>query len=237
MIIDERGSKHIAIILDGNRRWAKNKGLKPTQGHVEGANNVKKIINYAYDCGLEYLTVYAFSTENWKRDKTEVTLLMKLLDKFSTELLESGDKRDIRLKVYGDITALDEKLQNNILKLQEKTKDNKKMTVGICLNYGGRAEIINAIKNIADDVLNGKITKEDIDESLINSYLYTKDIPDPDLIIRTGNECRLSNFLTWQSTYSELYFPKNVMWPDFDENQFDEAIKEYIKRNRRYGGN
>ena len=139
--------------------------------------------------------------------------------------------------MYGDITALDKKLQEKILKLEEKTKNNTKMVFGICLNYGGRNEIVKAIKEISQCVKDGEISSEDITPELVSSHLYTKDIPDPDLIIRTSNEYRLSNFLTWQSTYSELYFPKDVMWPDFDENQFDKAIEEYIKRNRRFGGN
>ncbi len=237
MKIDERGPKHIAIILDGNRRWAKSRGLKPTEGHKAGAKAIKNIAKYAYDCGLQYLTVYAFSTENWKRDASEVTLLMKLLDKFTSDLLVSDEKREIRIKVYGDITALDKKLQDKILKLEEKTKNNNKMVFGICLNYGGRDEIVRSVKEICDDVLAGKISKDDINADTISSHLYTKDIPDPDLVIRTSNEYRLSNFLPWQSTYSELYFPKDVMWPDFDEKQFDNAIEEYIKRNRRFGGN
>ena len=237
MVIDKRGPNHIAIILDGNRRWAKARGLKPTDGHKAGAEAVKNIAKYAYDCGLKYLTVYAFSTENWKRDKSEVSLLMKLLDKFTSDLLVSDEKREIRIKVYGDITALDKKLQDKILKLEEKTKNNNKMVFGICLNYGGRDEIVRAVKEICDDVLAGKISKDDINADTISSHLYTKDIPDPDLVIRTSNEYRLSNFLPWQSTYSELYFPKDVMWPDFDEKQFDNAIEEYIKRNRRFGGN
>ena len=237
MIIDERGPKHIAIILDGNRRWAKAKGLKPTEGHKAGAEAVKNIAKYAYDCGLKYLTVYAFSTENWKRDAQEVNLLMRLLDKFTSDLLVSDEKREIKIKVYGDISALDKKLQEKIIKLEEKTKDNTKMVFGICLNYGGRDELIKAIKEISNDVKNGIINENDITPELVSSHLYTKDVPDPDFIIRTSNEYRLSNFLTWQSTYSELYFPKDVMWPDFDENQFDKAIEEYIKRNRRFGGN
>ena len=237
MIIDERGPSHIAIILDGNRRWAKARGLKPTEGHKAGAEAVKNIAKYAYDCGLKYLTVYAFSTENWKRDKSEVSLLMKLLDKFTSDLLVSDEKREIQIRVYGDITALDKKLQDKIIKLEEKTKNNKKMVFGICLNYGGRDEIIRAVKKICKEVEKGTINIEDIDDKLISDCLYTKDIPDPDLVIRTSNEYRLSNFLPWQSTYSELYFPKDVMWPDFNEAEFDKAIEEYIKRNRRFGGN
>ena len=237
MKIDERGPKHIGIILDGNRRWAKERGLSPTQGHSAGLETVKKIINYAYDCDLEYLTLYVFSTENWKRSENEVKFLMNLLFNFTGELLLKNDGRNIKIKVYGDISKLDKKLQKNIIKLEEKTKNNSKMVLGICLNYGGRDEITKAVKDIVKDVVSGKIEQENITKELISSYLYTKDIPDPDLIIRTSNEYRLSNFLTWQSTYSELYFPQNVMWPDFDEKQLDIAIEEYIKRNRRFGGN
>ncbi len=238
MKIDERGPKHIGIILDGNRRWAKARGLSVNDGHKAGAETVKKIVRYAYDCGLEYLTLYAFSTENWKRDASEVKLLMKLLEKFTDELLNDKDeKRDIRIKIYGDISRLDKKLQDNILSLEKRTENNSKMTLGICLNYGGRDELVMATKSIIDEVLSGKINKEDVNAELISNHLYTKDIPDPDLIIRTSNEYRLSNFLTWQSTYSELYFPKDIMWPDFDEKQLDIAIEEYIKRNRRFGGN
>ena len=237
MIIQENWPKHIAIIMDGNRRWAKARGLKPNGGHKAGADNVKKIVKYAYECNLKYLTLYAFSTENWKRDKNEVSLLMKLLEKFTDELLNGKEKREIRIKIYGDISPLGRKLQDNIKKLEEATKNYDKMVLGICLNYGGRDEILRATKNIAKDLVNGNIKDEDINEKLFGNYLYTTDIPDPDLIIRTSNEYRLSNFLTWQSTYSELYFPKDIMWPDFNEKQFDIAIEEYIKRNRRFGGN
>ena len=230
MIIDERGPKHIGIIMDGNRRWAKARGLEPTEGHKAGVETVKKIVKYSYDIGLEYLTLYAFSTENWKRSSVEVNILMKLFEKFTDELLNGDEKREVRF-------AFSEKIQDNIKRLEEKSKDNKKMVLGICLNYGGRDELLNATKNIVQDVIDGKLDKEDITKDTISEYLYTKDIPDPDLIIRTSNEYRLSNFLTWQSTYSELYFPENVMWPDFDEKQMDKAIEEYIKRNRRFGGN
>ena len=160
MIIDERGPKHIGIILDGNRRWAKARGLKPTEGHKAGAEAVKNIVKYAYDCGLKYLTVYAFSTENWKRDKAEVSLLMRLLDKFTTELLESDEKREVKIKVYGDISALDKKLQDKILKLEKKTEKNEKMVFGICLNYGGRNELVKAVKEIAIKLKNGEISEE-----------------------------------------------------------------------------
>jgi len=237
MIIDEKGPNHIGIILDGNRRWAKERNLATLNGHKAGAEAVKKIVIHAHKIGLKYLTLYAFSTENWKRDPIEVTGLMKLLDKFVKELIESKDKRKIRIKIYGDISVLDLKLQENIIKLEEKTKLNDELTLGICLNYGGRIEILKAIKEIASNVKSGEINLDEISEEMVSNSLYTSGIPDPDLIIRTGNECRLSNFLIWQLAYSELYFPENLLWPDFDERQLEEAIEEYIKRKRRFGGN
>lgn len=236
MVIDERGPKHIGIILDGNRRWAKSQGLPVTEGHKVGAERVKEIVKYSYDIGLKYLTVYAFSTENWKRDPAEVALLMKLLEKFSDEILESDEKRKVRFRFYGDISKLEPKLQKKVHEVEEKTKDNDVMTFGICLNYGGRDELIHAIKKIAQDVKNGKVSVEDIDVAMVDRNLYTSGVPDPDFIIRTSGEKRLSNFLTWQSTYAELYFPE-IFWPEFDSNQMDKAIEEYIKRNRRFGGN
>ena len=236
MVIDERGPRHIGIILDGNRRWAKAHGMVATEGHKVGAERVKEIVKYSYDIGLKYLTVYAFSTENWKRDPAEVALLMKLLEKFSDEILESDEKRKVRFRFYGDISRLEPKLQKKIHEVEEKTKDNDVMTFGICLNYGGRDELIHAIKSIAQDVKEGKTSIENIDVAMVDSKLYTVGIPDPDFIIRTSGEKRLSNFLTWQSTYAELYFPE-IFWPEFDESQMDKAIEEYIKRNRRFGGN
>ena len=236
MVIDERGPKHIGIILDGNRRWAKAHGMAAIEGHKVGAQRVKDIVKYSYDIGLKYLTVYAFSTENWKRDPAEVSLLMKLLEKFSDEILESDEKRKVKFKFYGDLSRLDSKLQKKVHEVEEKTKDNDVMTFGICLNYGGRDELIHAIKSIAQDVKDGKASVEDIDVAMVDSKLYTAGVPDPDFIIRTSGEKRLSNFLTWQSTYAELYFPE-IYWPEFDEIQMDKAIEEYIKRNRRFGGN
>ena len=236
MVIDERGPKHIGIILDGNRRWAKAQGMVATEGHKVGAERVKEIVKYSYDIGLKYLTVYAFSTENWKRDPAEVALLMKLLEKFSDEILESDEKRKVKFRFYGDISRLEPKLQKKVHEVEEKTKDNDVMTFGICLNYGGRDELIHAIKKIAQDVKDGKANVEDIDVAMIDRNLYTAGVPDPDFIIRTSGEKRLSNFLTWQSTYAELYFP-DIFWPEFDSTQMDKAIEEYIKRNRRFGGN
>ena len=237
MLIDDRGPKHIGIILDGNRRWAKARGMKPTDVHKEGEKAVEKIVKYAYDCNLRYMTIYAFSTENWKRDKEEVSLLMNIFKNYLTDLLNRDFKKEIRIKIYGDISKLDKPLQLLIKQLEKKTEKYDKMTLGICINYGGRPEIVSAVRLLAEDIKNGKLNPEDITEETISNALYTKSIPDPDLIIRTSNEYRLSNFLTWQSSYSELYFPKDIMWPEFDEQQFDLAIEEYLKRNRRYGGN
>lgn len=229
--------RHIAIILDGNRRWAKKNKLPIIKGHSEGAKRVEDLINYAYKIGIEYLTVYAFSTENWKRNEEEVEGLMKLLYKFTSDVLKDNSGKDIRIKVYGDKSRLDRKIQKNIDLIEENTKNNKRLTFGICLNYGGRQEILKSLKEIAMLVKNGEIDVDDIDENMISNHLYTAGIPDPDLVIRTSGEYRTSNFLPWQITYSELYFPENVLWPEFDEKQLDLAIEEYIKRNRRFGGN
>ena len=232
--ISNDGPKHIGIILDGNRRWAKERGLEAKDGHKEGARRLKKIVEYAYSIGLEYLTVYAFSTENWKRSASEVATLMQLLLEYTEDEIKNNDKRDICIRVYGDESKLSNKLINNLNILKERTKNRKKLVFGICLNYGGRQEILNAVKKIACQVKDGKLDISKIDENIIRNNLYTADIPDPDLVIRTSGEHRLSNFLPWQITYSELYFPK-VYWPDFDENQLDIAISEYMSRKRRFG--
>ncbi|MDO4283134.1 MAG: polyprenyl diphosphate synthase [Clostridia bacterium] len=233
----EKMPKHIAIILDGNRRWAKKNKLPIIKGHSEGAKRVEDLINYAYEIGIPYVTVYAFSTENWKRSEEEVKGLMKLLYKFTSDMIEDNSKKDICIKVYGDKSRLDQKIQKNIETIEEKTRDRKTLTFGICLNYGGRQEIVKSVKEIATLIKDGKIDVEDIDEDMISNHLYTAGIPDPDLVIRTSGEYRTSNFLPWQITYSELYFPENVLWPEFDQKQLDLAIEEYIKRNRRFGGN
>ena len=227
---------HIAIIMDGNRRWAKLQGKPAGFGHKEGAKTLEKIVRYANQIGLKYITVYAFSTENWKRSEEEVSGLMLLLQNYLDEYAKRADTENIRVKVIGDITALAKGLQNSINKCIERTKNNTGVTFSIALNYGGRTEIKDAIKNIAKDLKEEKIKEEEIDEDLINKYLYTRDIPDPDLIIRTSGEQRLSGFLAWQSTYSELYFTtKN--WPDFSEKDLDDAIEEYNKRTRKFGAN
>ncbi len=227
--------KHIAIIMDGNRRWAKEKGLDPKLGHKEGAKVLEKITRYANKIGLEYLTVYAFSTENWKRTAEEVGALMILLQNYLDDFAKKADTENIRIKILGDTTVLSQGMQRSIENSIERTKNNTGTTLCIAFNYGGREEILNATKKIAEKVKNGELKLEDISEQTISNHLYTAGIPEPDLVIRTSNELRTSNFLPWQIVYSEFYFlEKN--WPDFMENDLDLAIEEYYKRNRKFGG-
>ena len=227
--------RHIAIIMDGNRRWAKSKGLPIKLGHKQGAENLKKITRYANKIGIEYLTVYAFSTENWKRSEEEVGSLMSLLKNYLDDLASSVDTENVRIKIFGHIEALPEELQKSIKRSMEKTKNNTGVTLCIALNYGGRDEITKAMKEIAKDLFSNKIIIDDINEKLIQSYLYTKDEPDPELLIRTSGEVRLSNFLPWQLVYSEFVFCDKY-WPDFTEEDLEEAINTYEKRNRKFGG-
>ena len=232
----ENMPKHIAIIMDGNRRWAKQKGKNASFGHREGAKTLEKIVRYANKIGLEYITVYAFSTENWKRAEDEVSALMMLLQNYLDDYSKRADTENIRVKVLGDITALKPGMQKSIINCMERTKDNTGVTFNIALNYGGRDEIIKAVKKIAEDIKECKINIDDIDEDMISNNLYTKGMPDPDLLIRTSGELRLSNFLPWQVVYSEfLFIDKN--WPDFDEEDLDNAIIEYQKRTRKFGAN
>lgn len=228
--------KHIAIIMDGNRRWAKAKGKPASFGHKEGAKTLEKIVRYANKIGIEYITVYAFSTENWKRAEDEVKSLMLLLQSYLDDYSKRADTENIRVKILGDISALSEGMQKSIIKCMERTKNNTGVTFNIALNYGGRNEIVKAVKEIAENVKQGKINVNDIKEETISSYLYTKDEPDPDLVIRTSGELRLSNFLPWQSVYSELLFVQKN-WPDFEEEDLDRAIIEYQKRTRKFGAN
>ena len=231
----ENMPKHIAIIMDGNRRWAREKGLDPKQGHREGAKTLEKIVRYANKIGLEYITVYAFSTENWKRSEDEVGALMLLLQKYLDDYSKRADTENIKVKVLGDITRLSEGMQKSIKKCMERTKNNTGVTFNIALNYGGRNEILSAVKNIAYEVKNGNINVEEITEDTISNNLYTAGEPDPDLLIRTSGELRLSNFLIWQLAYTEfLFIDKN--WPDFSEEDINEAIEVYQKRNRKFGG-
>ena len=224
--------KHIGIILDGNRRWAKEKKLSTFQGHKKGFENLKEIANYAFDSGVEILTVYAFSTENWKRAKKEVDYLIKLFQILVEEEAKILKDKGVQLKILGDTTKFNKELQNGIDNAIKLTKSGKNGILNVCLNYGGREEIVNAIKNIVKD----KIKIDKINTKLINKYLYTKGQEDPDMIIRTSGELRLSGFLTWQGVYSELYFPKKH-WPDFKNKDQDKALAEYSKRKRRFGGN
>lgn len=228
--------KHIAIIMDGNRRWAKAQGKPVGFGHKEGAKTLEKIVRYANKIGLQYITVYAFSTENWKRAEEEVKSLMMLLQNYLDEYSKRADTENIKVKILGDITALSEGMQKSINKCMERTKDNTGVTFNIALNYGGRDEIIKAIKQIASEVKNKSLDIEEITEEIISNSLYTKGQPDPDLLIRTSGELRLSNFLPWQLVYSEfLFIDKN--WPDFNEEDLDNAILEYQKRTRKFGAN
>lgn len=226
--------EHIAIIMDGNRRWARQKGLDPKLGHKEGANALEKIALYANKIGLKYLTVYAFSTENWKRAEDEVGALMLLLQTYLDRFGKKVDSENIKIVVLGDITVLNNSLKKEIEEAVERTKNNTGLVLNIAFNYGGRAELVRATKQIAEKVKNGEINIEDITEDTITNSLYTAGEPDPDLVIRTGGELRTSNFLPWQIVYSEYYFTQKY-WPDFDEDSLLEAIKEFQKRNRRFG--
>ena len=228
--------RHIAIIMDGNRRWAKAQAKSASYGHKAGAKTLEKIVRYANKIGLEYITVYAFSTENWKRAEDEVKALMLLLQSYLDDYAKRADTENIRVKILGDISALSESMQKSIHNCMERTKNNTGVTFNIALNYGGRDEIIKAIRNIAKEVKEGKIEIDNISEELVSKYLYTKDQPDPDLLIRTSGELRLSNFLPWQLVYSEfLFIDKN--WPDFEEEDLDNAIIEYQRRTRKFGAN
>ena len=227
--------KHIAIIMDGNRRWAREKGLDPKLGHKAGAEALERIASYANEIGLKYLTVYAFSTENWKRTKEEVGALMILLRTYLDKFLNRESLRNIRIRVLGDIEGLDEGLKNSINKIVDKSKNNTGLTLNIAFNYGGRDEIVKAVKKISDKVVKDEIKLEDINEQLISDNLYTQNEPDPDLIIRPGGELRISNFLLWQLAYSEFLFIDKY-WPDFSRKDLLKAIEVFKKRNRKFGG-
>lgn len=227
--------KHIAVIMDGNRRWARERGFNVSDGHKKGAETLEKVANYCNKVGIKYLTVYAFSTENWKRSKEEVGALMNLLRLYLDKFSKRADTENIKIKVLGDIEILEDGLKKSIKKAIERTKQNTGLTLSIALNYGGRAEITMAMKKVANLVKNGELNPEDINESIIEANLYTAGDPDPDLLIRTSGELRTSNFLPWQIVYSEFLF-KSKYWPDFDEADIDEAIKTYQKRNRKFGG-
>ncbi len=225
--------KHVAIIMDGNGRWAKKRGLPRTAGHSAGAETFRKIATYCKNIGMDYLTVYAFSTENWKRPQEEVDAIMQLLEKYLLEAIEKMEQDGIRLKILGDTEPLSDKLKALIDRTDRISHELSGFQANICLNYGGRDEIVKAARKYAQAVSEGRAN--DIDEKEFSSFMYSDGIPDPDLIIRPSGEIRTSNFLLWQSAYSEFYFT-DVLWPDFDEAELDKALEAYAKRSRRYGG-
>lgn len=227
--------QHVAIILDGNGRWAKAKGMPRNYGHVQGSKNVEKVCEEAWRMGIKYLTVYAFSTENWNRPQEEVNALMKLLRNYMKTCLKTAAKNDMKVRVIGDITKLDEDIQKRILELEEATKNNGGLNFQIAINYGSRDEITRAVCTLAEDVKEGKLMPKEVNEACIERYLDTHDIPDPDLLIRTSGEQRLSNYLLWQLAYTEFYFT-DVPWPDFSKQELEKAIEQYNRRDRRYGG-
>lgn len=227
--------QHVAIILDGNGRWAKSKGMPRNYGHAQGSKNVERICEEAWRIGIKYLTVYAFSTENWSRPKDEVDALMKLLRNYMKTCLSTAAKNDMKVRVIGDISRLDEDIRKRILELEEATKNNGGLNFQIAINYGSRDELIRAIRTLAKDCADGKIEAGEIDEKVLEGYLDTRGIPDPDLLIRTSGEQRLSNFLLWQLAYTEFYFA-DVHWPDFTKEELVKAIEQYNLRDRRFGG-
>ena len=232
--MDELLPKHIAIIMDGNRRWARQRNLPIKLGHKEGAETLKKVVRYANKRGIEYITVYAFSTENWKREKEEVDSLMSLLEYYLDQFSKEADSENIVIKVIGRRKELSEKLLKKIDEVVDGTKNNTGIVFTIALNYGGRDEIATAIKAIAEDAKDNKLNVDEIDEKLISEYLYTKNMPDPDLMIRTSGELRTSNFLPWQLVYSEFLF-LDKLWPEFSEEDLENAIQIFSKRNRKFG--
>lgn len=227
--------QHIAIILDGNGRWAKSKGMPRNYGHAQGSKNVERICEEAWRMGIKYLTVYAFSTENWNRPDSEVSALMTLLRNYMKTCLKTAAKNDMKIRVIGDIQPLDDDIKNRISELESATVNSGGLNFTIALNYGSRDELIRAARKMARDCADGKLEADDIDESVFESYLDTHGIPDPDLMIRTSGEQRLSNYLLWQLAYSEFYFT-DVPWPDFTKEELVKAIEEYNHRHRRFGG-
>lgn len=227
--------RHIALILDGNGRWAKKRGLPRTMGHKEGCITVEKTVEIAARMGVEYLTVYGFSTENWKRSADEVGALMQLFRYYMVRLLKVASANNVRVKMIGDRTRFERDIIEGINRLESETKDNTGLTFVIAVNYGGRDEITRAVKKLAGDCADGKLPAEEITEDVICSYLDTAEMPDPDLLIRTSGELRLSNYLLWQLAYTEIYVT-DCLWPDFDKAELEKAIAVYNQRDRRYGG-
>ena len=226
---------HIAIILDGNGRWAKAKGMPRSYGQRKGCENLETVCDYMKELGVKYVTVYAFSTENWKRSKEEVDGLMKLFRSYLKKCIKLADKNKMRVRVIGEISAFDQDIQDSIEKLEEYSQKYDEIYFQIALNYGSRDEIIRGVRKLAQDAADGRINPQEIDEKVFGNYLDTAGIPDPDLMIRTSGELRLSNFLLWQMAYTEFYFT-DVAWPDFNKAELVKAIEKYNQRDRRYGG-
>lgn len=226
--------KHVAIILDGNGRWAKAKGLPRTAGHVQGARTVEDICEIAYNMGIQYLTVYAFSTENWSRPQDEVNTLMDLLRSYMKNCLKRAQKNNMCVRVIGDKTRLDADIQEKIANLEKATRNNTGLHFQIAINYGGRDELVRAVRGLAQRVAAGQLAPEDIHEEQLADALDTAGLPDPDLMIRTSGEQRISNYMLWQLAYTEFYFTE-VPWPDFDKKELEKAVDAYRKRDRRYG--
>ena len=227
--------QHVAIILDGNGRWAKSKGMPRTYGHIEGAKTVEKICEAAWNLGIKYLTVYAFSTENWKRSKEEVDALMKLLRNYMKNCLKTAEKNNMVVRVIGDKTGLDDDIREQIEELEKVSSRNNGLHFQIAINYGSRDEIVRSVRKVMEDVKAGKISAEQMDEAMFDSYLDTAGIPSPDLLIRKSGEQRLTNFLMWQLAYTEFYFT-DAPWPAFTKEDLEKAIEKYNGRDRRYGG-
>ena len=225
--------RHIAIILDGNGRWAKRRGLPRTAGHAAGSENFRKIATYCKNIGVDYLTVYAFSTENWKRPEDEVKTIMRLLRRYLNEAIDTMERDQIRMKIFGDVQGLSPELRELVKKTDEISQRYQGFQANICLNYGGRDEIVHAARHYAEDYAAGR-TEGELTEAQFGGYLYSAGIPDPDLLIRPGGEQRISNFLLWQCAYAEFYFT-DVLWPDFNTDELDKAIAVYQKRDRRFG--
>ena len=225
---------HVGIIMDGNGRWAKKRGLNRSLGHKKGAETLEKLLNHIYDLGIEYVSIYAFSTENFKRDPKEVNYLMDLFVKMFSSKKKIFVKNELKVLFSGRRDNLRDDVRKSLENLEDSTKDFSRGVLNICLNYGGRSEIVDMTKKIAQDVIDGKLKIDDIDEKLVNHYMY-QDLPDIDFVIRTSGEMRISNFMLWQSSYAEYFFPK-TLFPDFTEEEFNKAILEYQNRNRRFGG-
>ena len=232
---DLKMPRHVAIILDGNGRWAKAKGMPRNYGHVQGAKTVEVICEEAYKMGIQYLTVYAFSTENWNRPKDEVDALMKLLRNYLKNCLKTAEKNHLCVRILGDKSGLDEDIRERIQELEEATKNNDGLHFQIAINYGGRDELVRSVRKLTQRVQRGELQPEDINEAMVEECMDTAGIPDPDLLIRTCNEQRISNFLLWQLAYTEFYFTP-VAWPDFSKDELMKAVEAYNRRNRKFGG-